>query len=182
MPPFTIDELQNTLKKMPNGKCADGNGITLEFIKYGPEELHSKLLSIFNQMLQEGKTDDSWRTTLFRMLPKSGDLTEATNWRPIAILQIFYKIFSKMLHNRIHDRLEAAQAPDQCSFRLRNRIKDVIGIAETIISGGAAYAIPSWIANLDLKKAFDRIEHLSLFDAIRRQGTDGLRRQGTLSI
>ena len=98
---------------MPNGKCADGNGITLEFIKYGPEELHSKLLSIFNQMLQEGKTDDSWRMTLFRMLPKSGDLTEATNWRPIAILQIFYKICLRISLAKISGGSGALRPPSK---------------------------------------------------------------------
>ena len=77
-----------------------------------------------------------------------------------------------MLHYRIHDRLEAAQAPDQCGFRPGIRTEDALGINETIISGSAEYGIPLWIASLDLKKAFDRIEHSSLFDALRQQGLD----------
>ena len=40
LPPFTMEELRIALKKMPNGKCSDETGITLEMIKYGPDELH----------------------------------------------------------------------------------------------------------------------------------------------
>ena len=169
LPPFTMEELRTALKKMSNGKCADETGITLEMIKYGPDELHYCVISLFNQMLQGGKTEDLWRRTLFRMLPKSGDLSEATNWRPIAILNIFYKIFSKIFYNRIRERLDKHQTPDQCGFRSGIRIEDALGIFETIASGNAEYGIPLCIASLDLKKAFDTIEHHALFDALREQ-------------
>ena len=103
------------------------------------------------------------------MLPKSGDLSEATNWRPIAILNIFYKIFSKIFYNRIRERLDKHQTPDQCGFRSGIRIEDALGIFETIASGNTEYGIPLCIASLDLKKAFDTIEHHALFDALREQ-------------
>ena len=76
---FTMEEFQQAFKTMSNRKCQDENGITLELIKYGPEELHSTLLRLFNDMLKAGRTEESWRLILFRMLPKSGNLKEATN-------------------------------------------------------------------------------------------------------
>ena len=104
------------------------------------------------------------------MLPKTGDLTDAQNYRPIAILQIFYKIFSRMLYGRIRPLLDAQQSEEQTGFRAGIRIEDALMIFETMASRCAEFQLPLWMASLDLKKAFDRVEHFALFEALRDQG------------
>ena len=32
------------------------------------------------------------------------------------------------------------------------------------------YRIPLWVAAIDFKKAFDTVEHVSIWDALREQG------------
>ena len=68
-------------------------------------------------------------------------------------------IFAKILYHRLQGRLEQHQSPEQCDFRLAIRIEDALGIVEIIISGNAEFDDPLWITSLDLKKAFDRLEH-----------------------
>ena len=41
-----------------------------------------------------------------------------------------------------------------------------------MLSKGTEFNIPVWVITIDLKKAFDRLEHSSLFDALRQQGLD----------
>ena len=50
--PFTVKELTLAMRKLNNGKAADGQGMTLELIKYGPAELHEKLITLYNDMLE----------------------------------------------------------------------------------------------------------------------------------
>ena len=50
-------------------------------------ELHECLLEIYNRMLLEESLEPSWQHTFFKMLPKPGS-TQASNWRPIAVLKI----------------------------------------------------------------------------------------------
>ena len=88
------------------------NGISLEMIKNGSPLLHNSLLLMFNDMLLHGRLDSTWHNTIFQMLPKSGDLKNASNWRPIAILPVLYKIFSKMLCNRLRGVLNEYQPDD----------------------------------------------------------------------
>ena len=57
----------------------------------------------------------------------------------------------------------------QCGFRSGIRIEDALGIFETSASGNAEYGSPLWVASLDLRKAFDTIEHHALVDALREQ-------------
>ena len=95
---------------MANNRGADSNGLSADMIKHGTVELRECILEGFNNMLLSGSIEISWHHTLFTMLPKSGDLSNAVNWRPIDILPVLYKVFSKMLHFRLCPILEAHQS------------------------------------------------------------------------
>ena len=58
------------------------------------------------------------------MLPKSGDSSQPTNWRPIAALKITYKIFSRSLYNRLRAVMDEQQPNDQTGFRPNTGIDD----------------------------------------------------------
>ena len=74
--------------------------------------------------------DSFWRHTLFTMVPKSGDLQQTKNWRPIAILKITYKIFAKMLHDRLQPLLETEQSMDQVGSRRGTGIDHALAVFE----------------------------------------------------
>lgn len=67
---------------------------------------------MYNDILKTGVAPQNWYDTTFAMLLKSGDLKKVTNWRPIAILPVLYKIFAKMLHYRLQPILEEHQSHD----------------------------------------------------------------------
>ena len=66
--------------------------------------------------------------------------------------------------------LEPLQSPDQIGFRSGMRIEDAIGSFEILVSKISEFNMPLWIASLDLRKAFDRVNHVALFDCLRDQG------------
>ena len=67
------------------------------------------------------------------MLPKDGDLNELKNWRPIALLPIFYKFGSKLIYYRISSYLFSQQSFDQHGFTPDIRIEDALLCAEVVI-------------------------------------------------
>ena len=93
IPPFQFLELEYVLSQTPCNKATDATGVVVEMFKYGNDELRTWLLNIFNRMLKSGCFDESWRATLFTMLPKMGDTSRPRFWRPIAILIFFIKYF-----------------------------------------------------------------------------------------
>ena len=105
----------------------------------------------------------------FSMLPISGDLSDVSNWRPIAILSIFYKVFSRIVYHRLKHCLDQEQSEDQYGFRPNRRIEDVFVVLENVIGKSIEYNLPLWMVSLDMRKAFDRIEFGPLFDALRSQ-------------
>ena len=50
-------------------------------------------------------------------IAKGGSKREINNWRPIAILRITYKIFARLLFQRLQPKLDKSQCSDQCGFR-----------------------------------------------------------------
>ena len=112
IPPFAIPELTRALGKMRNRRGADKSKVIVEMIKFGGPVLHEQILSCYNEILSTGTVPKDWHVTIFTMLPKSGDLQNVSNWRPIAILPILYKVFSKMLYYRLAPILEKQQTYD----------------------------------------------------------------------
>lgn len=169
IPPFKMHEFQYALKFMRNRKGADKTNIVAEMIKHAGPRVHQVLLDMYNQILSSGCVPDNWHVTIFTMLPKNGDLSDASNWRPIAILPILYKLFAKLLHKRLKYILEREQSDEQFGFRPHRRIDDVFTILEDVIGKCNEWNLPLWMASLDLKKTFDRIEFGFLFEALRIQ-------------
>ena len=89
---------------------------------------------------------------------KSGDKTKLTNWRPIALLNVDFKIIARVLAHRFQRVVSKIVSTDQNGY-IKNRfigfnirqIQDIIDYAEDINLGGI-------LLSLDFQKAFDSIE------------------------
>ena len=104
-------ELVAALGKMKAGKAKDGAGIVPEMLKHGDHSLHDTILELFNNILVQGRVPPtSWRLTRLKVIFKKGDPKLAKKYRPIAILPILYRLFSRMLCHRIQDSILAAQS------------------------------------------------------------------------
>ena len=172
VPEFLMDELKYALRKMCCRKCQDEYGLVVEMFKCASDTVLRLVLTMFNNILRTGTVDPTWHDTLFVMLPKKGDRSKPGNWRPIAILRTTYKIFSKLVYERLRGHLEAKQPPDQVGFRKQHSINDAFAVLENVCGKSLEWNIPCWVASLDLKKAFDRIEYPALFEALRVQGVE----------
>ena len=60
------------------------------------------LLNSYNEAFQKGKLSVSWRRGIISLIPKEdNDLSLLTSWRPIALLNVDYKILAKTIAKRI---------------------------------------------------------------------------------
>ena len=139
-------------------------------IKFSSSRMKHEILHLLNKSLRTGIFDESWRHTIFRMLPKSGDMECVANWRPIAILPITYKLFTRLLYDRLSPILLKNQSSEQHAFSPGIRIEDALLCAECAIEHALEFNIPLWLLSLDLRKAFDTVDHQSLFQALEFHG------------
>ena len=109
----------------------------------------------------------SWCETFFSLLHKGGCVEDVNNWRPVEILSISYKIFARLVHDRIQHQLLSHQSEDQFGFRPGRSTTHVLLILESMLSKGVEFNVPVFVMMIDLKKAFDRVDHKSMFHALR---------------
>ena len=75
----------------------------------------------FNDLMRTGQvpTDwqSDWRKTSFKMLPKTIRAKVPSEYRPIATIRLFYKLFAYMILGRVETQLETHQPEEQHGFR-----------------------------------------------------------------
>ncbi|CAB4392636.1 unnamed protein product [Rhizophagus irregularis] len=67
---ITIEELNATLKTLPNNKAPKPSGIVYELIRKLPSSFHKKLTVFYNYILDNGIIPSSWQDALLYPIPK----------------------------------------------------------------------------------------------------------------
>ena len=168
-----MEELQKAMRYLKGGKAADANGIVAEMLKAGGRPLREALLDLFNTILQPtSPTPRQWQHTLIKVIYKSGDPKLPQNYRPIATIPILYKLFSRLLYNRLEPALDKQQSRDQAGFRCKRGTTDHLFTTMILQEIADEWQIPIWSAAIDFKKAFDSVSHEALWTALADQGID----------
>ena len=103
---------------------------------------------------------------------KSGSKLDINNYRPISLLSTFSKIFEKLMHHRLYKFLENNNVIYQSQFgfqKNKSTINSLIEIVETIRTciENKHYGCGIFI---DLKKAFDTVNHDILLHRLEHYG------------
>ncbi|KAJ0169495.1 hypothetical protein K1T71_015082 [Dendrolimus kikuchii] len=99
---------------------------------------------------------------------KKGDKTLLKNYRPISLLSHVYKLFSRVITNRLARRLDEFQPPEQAGFRKGYSTVDHIHTVRQIIQKTEEYNQPLCMAFVDYEKAFDSIETWAVLESLQR--------------
>ncbi|CAG8657974.1 11679_t:CDS:2 [Rhizophagus irregularis] len=103
---ITIEELNATLKTLPNNKAPEPSGIVYELIRKLPSSFHKKLTVFYNYILDNGIIPSSWQDALLYPIPKPAWWdNNIQHTRPIVLLDTFQKVFVKIINARLNKYL-----------------------------------------------------------------------------
>ena len=169
-----MEELRRALRALAAGKTGGIDDIPPEFWKAlsASEEACGELLIFFQRCWGEKDIPAEWHTSVVALLHKKGDTSLPENYRPISLLSIGYKLLAWMLQKRIQNGgAENRIRSTQYGFRPGRSTAQAIGIARRMFEAAETCQSPGLVAVLlDWSKAFDRIKHDTLLDALRRFG------------
>lgn len=170
------NEILDIVNNCKSKFSTDLNDIDMALVKKVIVGISKPLTYICNLSFQTGSFPDEMKTAKVIPLFKTGSKHHFTNYRPVSLLPQFSKILEKAFNNRLDLFLEKHQllAESQYGFRAnRSTTLALIESMEEITNAidNKQYAIGLFI---DLKKAFDTINHDILINKLERYGIRGV--------
>lgn len=111
-----------------------------------------------------------WTESSITLIHKKGEKSNINNYRPISIISIIYKVFAKCLFQRMKSTLNDNQPREQAGFRPGYSTSDHLQSINQIMEKHLEYQKDLYIVFIDFYKAFDSIEHVKIWTALRNQG------------
>ena len=138
------------------------------------------LTYILNQSMTEGVFPDLLKTARVIPLYKSGEKKNINNYRPISILSFFSKIFEKTMYHYISNFMDKHNLISKHQFGFRSKHSPqhaVISLVNNITNSLDSNNIVIGVF-LDLKKAFDTVDHTILLKKYMHMGSEEKRIHG----
>ena len=170
---FTSTEVEQAIGQMSPSTAPGPDDMPPIFYKkfwhiVGPDTIKGVL-----SCLNSGQLSTSINHTYITLIPKTKSPTRVTEFRPISLCNVLYKIISKVLANRLKPFLPHIISETQSAFVPGRLITDNILVAfetlhhmhSTKIGRGGVMAL-----KLDMSKAYDRVEWVYLEKLMEKMG------------
>ena len=164
---FTNDEYASAKASLTNGKAAGPDGIPPDVLKSC--DFDDIILSFANGLFQDSKPDQ-WSTGNLIPLPKSGDLSDYSNYRGIMLSAVAAKLTNKMILNRIQSEIDDHLRPNQNGFRPGRSTTAHTLALRRLIEGVKSNNLQAIITFIDFRKAFDSIHRGKMMKILQAYG------------
>ena len=156
---ITLEECKEALKTFSCNKSPGNDGLTVEFYRYFWEDISDLFIACFEEIHNTGSMGFSHRQAVITLIDKKDkDRQYLKNWRPISLLNVDYKIISKVLALRLKDILPDIIHENQTGFVKGRYIGDNIRTVLDIMTLSKDKNIPGILLSVDFEKAFDSLD------------------------
>ena len=164
---FTAAELNIGVRVLKNGKAPGLDDIQTELIKQFGPKARDWLLLFFNNCTETKKIPKIWRQAKVVALLKPGkDPPIDKSFRPIYLLCHTYKLFERLIMNRIAEHMDAKLIPEQAGFRPgKSCTSQLLNLTEHIEDGYEKRLITGAVF-VDLSAAYDTVNHRRLLSKV----------------
>lgn len=164
--PISEDEVKCAIESLNPGKSPGPDGLSAAFYKMFKYEMVPVLTKLFNAAYDLKTLPPSYSTSHTVLIPKTDEaekLKFVKSYRPISLTNVDYKIFMKVLAQRLQSVVQQIVGPHQtCGIKGRNiftnihKARCVLECCDALHTGVA-------VLQIDLEKAFDCVSHEILF-------------------
>ena len=126
--PFLTQEIEKVINRPPITDPGQDK-IFPQFVKVLPKDWAAALLSIINELLNEGQFPKIWKDGVVVLIPKVGkDKSKLENYRTITLLLVLGKAYERLVKQRMNQVIElnSGLKDIQCGIRRNRNTKDVM--------------------------------------------------------
>ena len=159
-PLWTMNDLNDALHSLKNGKCRDPEGLIREIFKQEVigDDLKDSLLTMYNKVKVTGTLPSFMRIANISAIYKGkGDIADLDSDRGIFLVSIFRTILMKMIYKDKYDIIEKSMSDSNIGARKRKNIRNHIFVVNCILHDVLSKKSnePIDIMVLDYKQMFD---------------------------
>ena len=169
---FTKNEVWEAISQMEHNKAPGPDGFLAEFYQIFWSIIKTDLMQLFAQ-LHSGDLPLFWLNYgVITLLPKKEDASRIEQYRPIYLLNVSFKIFTKVGTNRVSLVAQKVIRPTQSAFIPgRNILEGVVVLHETIHEMKRK-KLDGVLFKIDFEKAYDKVNWNFLQQTLRMKGFD----------
>lgn len=165
------EEILCALKAMDTDKSPGSDGLTKEFFSCFVDILLPVLVKLFKAIHANGSLSESQKMSYISLLCKDENNSELLkNYRPISLMNLDYKIITKVLCNRLKHVMSSLVHPDQTCAVPGFSIVDGCHTVRDVIDYMNDRNEEAVLLSLDQEKAFDRVSHYYLINVLKAAG------------
>ncbi|KAA3469327.1 reverse transcriptase [Gossypium australe] len=158
---FTDSEIKEAFSQMDPRKAPGINDLSGNFFRENWDVVGEDIIKLCHDILRGDKDVECLNDTIIVLIPKIKELEDMTNFRPISLCRVVYKIVAKVLANRLKETLPLCISQNQNAFVLGTMIHDNILIAHEMVhylQSTKSSPNKGFVIKLDMSKAYDRVE------------------------
>lgn len=172
---ITSGEIDDAIRQMGPYKSPGMDGLPPVWFQNFWDLVAPNMYSLCKSVFQDGNRLRPINETLVVLIPKVEQPEKISQFWPISLCNVSYKLFSKVIVNRLKALLVKLISPNQASFVPGRQIRDNIVVAQEIFfhmrrrkgkKGQMAIKI-------DLEKAYDRLSWKFIRSTLISTGMDG---------
>lgn len=168
----TEEEVAEKVRKLKNFKAGGPDDITAEAIKWACQEKTtlSELHNLIQEIWRTGEVPKDWRIRAGSLGRKEIRPSATTTYRGIALLSICGKVLPRIIADRIQKGYNDQMMEAQCGFRGGRSTTDQMFTLRQVVERRKEYGFRSYVAFVDLKKAYDSVPRKLLLEVLRAEG------------
>ena len=164
---FSEEEYRKGIAALKNNKAAGIDDILVEQLKNLGPKAHKWLHTMVNTCFIENKIPKIWRQSKIIAILKPGkDSAIPKNYRPISLLCHTYKLYERLILDRVSPLLEQHLIKEQVGFRPGKSCTSQLLNLTQHIEDGYQRGMITGAAFVDLSAAYDTVNHWILIQKL----------------
>jgi hypothetical protein len=167
--PFSINEIKKVIFEMKHNSAPGPDGFPAEFFQNFWDLIQMDIFHLFKDFYDGNLKIERLNYGMVTLLPKVDNAADMKNFRPICLLNVCYKIISKVLNNRLASCITKVISDSQYGFIKNRYIMDGVISLNEILHEVKRKNQSGVVLKIDFEKAYDKVNWHFLYTMMEKR-------------